>query len=48
MHAKYYKHPTAVVESDEIGEGTRIWHFVHIREKARIGRNCNIGKGVLC
>ena len=43
---KFYKHPSAVVESDEIGEGTKIWHFVHVREKARIGRNCNIGKGV--
>ncbi len=43
---KYYKHPTAIVETDEIGEGTRIWHFVHIREGAKIGRNCNIGKGV--
>jgi len=43
---KYFKHPTAVVESEEIGEGTRIWHFAHIREKAKIGRNCNIGKCV--
>ncbi len=40
-------HPTAIVEEGaEIGEGTRIWHFVHVREGARIGRNCNIGKGV--
>jgi len=39
-------HPTAIVESESIGEGTRIWHFVHIREGARVGRNCNIGKGV--
>lgn len=39
-------HPTAIVESDEIGEGTRIWHFVHVRQGAKIGRNCNIGKGV--
>ena len=40
-------HPTAVVEEGaEIGEGTRIWHFVHVREGAKIGRNCNIGKGV--
>lgn len=46
MHVKYFKHPTAVVESDEIGEETKIWHFVHIRQKAKIGRNCNIGKGV--
>lgn len=41
-----YKHPTAVVESDDIGEGTKVWHFVHIREKAKVGRNCNLGKGV--
>ncbi len=44
---KYFIHPTAIVEEDvEIGEGTRIWHFVHIRRGAKIGRNCNIGKGV--
>ncbi|MEM2020936.1 MAG: acyltransferase [Zestosphaera sp.] len=44
---KYYIHPTAVVEEGaEIGEGTRIWHFVHVRRGARIGRGCNIGKDV--
>ena len=44
---KYFAHPTAVVENDaDIGEGTKIWHFSHIREKAKIGKNCNIGKGV--
>lgn len=42
----YYAHPTAVVESKEIGDGTRIWHFVHIRDGSRIGRNCNLGKSV--
>lgn len=42
----YYKHPTAIVESVEIGEGSKIWHFVHIREHAIIGKNCNIGKSV--
>jgi UDP-2-acetamido-3-amino-2,3-dideoxy-glucuronate N-acetyltransferase len=40
----FYAHPTAVVESNDIGDGTRIWHFAHIREKSKIGRNCNIGK----
>ncbi|MDM7935296.1 MAG: DapH/DapD/GlmU-related protein, partial [Methanothrix sp.] len=40
----YYAHPTAVVESDDIGEGTRIWHFAHLREGSRIGKECNIGK----
>lgn len=42
----YYKHPTSIVESDKIGDGSKIWHFVHIREKADIGTNCNIGKSV--
>jgi UDP-2-acetamido-3-amino-2,3-dideoxy-glucuronate N-acetyltransferase len=42
----YFKHPTAVVESDDIGENTKIWHFVHVREGAKIGRNCTIGKSV--
>ncbi|MFB3764151.1 MAG: acyltransferase [Methanotrichaceae archaeon] len=42
----YYAHPTAVVESDVIGEGTKIWHFAHVRSGSRIGNNCNIGKSV--
>ncbi len=40
----YYKHATAVVESDAIGDGSKIWHFVHIRDGASIGSNCVIGK----
>lgn len=42
----YFKHPTAIVESDTVGEGSKIWHFVHIRKDAIIGKNCNIGKSV--
>jgi UDP-2-acetamido-3-amino-2,3-dideoxy-glucuronate N-acetyltransferase len=42
----YFKHPTAVVESDNVGDGTRIWHFAHVREGAKIGENCIIGKSV--
>jgi UDP-2-acetamido-3-amino-2,3-dideoxy-glucuronate N-acetyltransferase len=42
----YYKHQTAIVESETIGEGSRIWHFVHVRERASVGKNCNIGKSV--
>lgn len=41
----FYSHPTAIVEEGAvIGENTRIWHFVHIRKGAVIGKNCNIGK----
>ena len=40
-------HPSAEVSSDaKIGDGTKVWHFAHIRENAVIGRNCIIGKGV--
>ena len=38
---------TAIISDGvEIGEGTRVWHYVQIREKATIGANCNIGKNV--
>ncbi len=47
MGEGYFKHPTAIVEEGaEVGEGTRIWHFAHVRSGAKIGRNCNIGKDV--
>ncbi len=47
MGAGFYAHPTAVVEEGaEVGEGTRIWHFAHVRSGAVIGRNCVLGKDV--
>jgi UDP-2-acetamido-3-amino-2,3-dideoxy-glucuronate N-acetyltransferase len=37
---------TAVVAPTAgIGPATRIWHFVQVREGARIGAHCNVGKG---
>ncbi len=40
-------HETAIVEKGaQIGEGTRIWHFAHVRNGAKIGKNGNIGKDV--
>lgn len=40
-------HPTSVIdEGASIGGGTRIWHFSHVRESARIGENCTIGEHV--
>lgn len=42
----YYAHPTAVVDEGAIiGEGTRVWHFVHVMPGAEIGRDCTIGQG---
>jgi UDP-2-acetamido-3-amino-2,3-dideoxy-glucuronate N-acetyltransferase len=40
-------HPTALVdEPSEIGAGTWIWHFSHVRAGSRIGRDCTIGRNV--
>lgn len=40
-------HPTAVIDQPcSIGEGTRIWHFAHVREDSTVGRNCILGQGV--
>lgn len=38
-----FVHSTALVESNQIGEGTRIWAFSHVLKGAVIGRDCNIG-----
>jgi acetyltransferase-like isoleucine patch superfamily enzyme len=38
-----YIHPAAIVESDRIGAGTRIWAFTHVLGGASIGDDCNVG-----
>lgn len=38
----YYKHPQSLVETDNIGENTRVWAFAHILPGAVLGENCNI------
>ncbi len=39
-------HPTAIVdEGAEIGEGVKIWHWVHVRAGAKIGEGTSIGQG---
>ena len=39
---KAFVHPSADVQSEQIGEGTRIWQYVVVLPGAQIGRNCNI------
>ena len=40
-------HPTAIVdEGAQIGEGTSVWHFVHVCKGARIGKKCSLGQNV--
>jgi UDP-2-acetamido-3-amino-2,3-dideoxy-glucuronate N-acetyltransferase len=43
----YFKHETAIVDQGaQIGEGCKIWHWVHISAGAKIGRNCSFGQNV--
>jgi len=41
--AHHFVHPQALVETDDIGEGTRVWAFAHVMRGASIGKHCNIG-----
>ncbi len=40
--ADYFRHPQALVESERIGRGTRIWAFAHVLPGAVIGEDCNL------
>lgn len=40
-------HPSAIVDDRVVlGEGTRIWHFVHVSSGAQIGARCVLGQNV--
>jgi UDP-2-acetamido-3-amino-2,3-dideoxy-glucuronate N-acetyltransferase len=44
----YFADRTAVIDKNcEIGSGSKIWHFSHVMNGARIGRNCNLGQNVV-
>ena len=38
-------HPQGLCESEDVGEGTRIWAFAHVLPGAKIGADCNICDG---
>ncbi|MBV8889397.1 MAG: Gfo/Idh/MocA family oxidoreductase [Alphaproteobacteria bacterium] len=41
-------HESAYVDEDcEIGPGSRLWHFVHVLPRTRIGRDCSLGQNVM-
>lgn len=42
----YYIHERALVETEQIGDGTKIWAFAHVMRGAQIGTDCNIGDHV--
>ena len=40
-------HPTAIVDDGAVlGDGCRVWHWVHISAGARIGAGCSFGQNV--
>jgi UDP-2-acetamido-3-amino-2,3-dideoxy-glucuronate N-acetyltransferase len=47
MASDFQSHPSAIIDHGaKIGEGTRIWHWVHVSAGAKIGRNCSLGQNV--
>ena len=43
----HWAHESAIVDPGaEIGDGTRIWHWVHVCAGARIGAKCSLGQNV--
>jgi acetyltransferase-like isoleucine patch superfamily enzyme len=43
MADRYFRHPTALVETDQVGEGTNVWAYAHLMKGAAVGSHCNIG-----
>ncbi|MBX3250575.1 MAG: N-acetyltransferase [Myxococcales bacterium] len=42
-----FVHPTAVVDEGAVlGEGTKVWHFVHVCAGATVGARCVLGQNV--
>lgn len=45
--ANYYCHSSAIVDDGAIiGDGSRVWHFVHVCAKAKIGEGVSLGQNV--
>jgi UDP-2-acetamido-3-amino-2,3-dideoxy-glucuronate N-acetyltransferase len=45
--ANYTVHPTAIVdEGAQIGEHSRVWHWVHVSGGAKIGKGVSLGQNV--
>lgn len=43
----YYQHESAIVDAGaQIGEGSRVWHFVHVCGGAKIGKGVSLGQNV--
>lgn len=44
---EYFAHSSAIIdEGARIGDGSRVWHFVHVCAGARIGKGVSLGQNV--
>jgi UDP-2-acetamido-3-amino-2,3-dideoxy-glucuronate N-acetyltransferase len=44
---KYWAHETAIIDDGaQIGDDTRIWHWVHVQGNSIIGARCSLGQNV--
>ncbi len=44
----YLVHESSYIDDNvKIGKGTRIWHFSHVLDGSRIGKDCRIGQNVV-
>ena len=45
---KYFIHESSFIDQNvEIGKGTKIWHFCHILQNSKIGKDCSLGQNVM-
>ncbi|CAI3157470.1 UDP-2-acetamido-3-amino-2,3-dideoxy-D-glucuronateN-acetyltransferase [Acinetobacter calcoaceticus] len=43
----FYQHETAIVDDGaQIGDDSRVWHFVHVCKGAKIGKGVSLGQNV--
>lgn len=43
----FQQHESAIIDAGaEIGQGSRVWHFVHVCSGAKIGERCSLGQNV--
>ncbi len=41
---RFFVHPLAIIDTDEIGDRTRIWAYAHVMKGAFVGSDCNVGE----
>ena len=42
LKVNFFAHPLALVDTEDVGEDTRIWAFAHVLQGAHVGSGCNL------